>query len=65
MTSQESSRRLLNTVEGPKGKATMYEVVRPGSERPEYEVESSGKTESYPTMGEAYLEAKSITGATS
>ena len=47
---------LLTVVEGPKGKAELYEV--PGPEKqPVYEVRHGGKKETFVTMGEAYLVA--------
>ena len=48
-------------VEGPKGKAEIYEVFTSG--RPlEYEVRFQGETVMYMTLGEAYIEAGEKTG---
>jgi len=56
-----SSRTLLTTVEGPKGKADLFEVV--GSDpQPSYEVISGGTTQSFKSMGEAYITAGELVG---
>ena len=48
-------------VEGPKGKAEIYEVV--GSNKiTEYQVKMAEKTESYKSLGEAYIEAGEMAG---
>ena len=49
-----NSRTLLNTVEGPKGKAELFEVVD-GGPQPVYEVVCGGTTQSFKSMGEAYI----------
>ena len=48
-------------VEGPKGKAEIYEIYNSG--RPlEYEVRFQGQAVVYMTLGEAYIEAGEKTG---
>lgn len=48
-------------VEGPKGKAEIYEVV--GSNKvTEYQIKMGNKTESYKSLGEAYIEAGEMAG---
>lgn len=56
------------TVEGPRGKAEIYEVVpenERGSYEPSYEVEHDGKTESFASEGEAITAAQQMVGAPS
>ena len=48
-------------VEGPKGKAEIYEVV--GSNKiTEYQIKMGSQTESYKSLGEAYIEAGEMAG---
>ena len=61
MTTSGPSRTLLNTVEGPKGKAELYEVVDSGPQ-PVYEVVCGGTTQSFRSMGEAYITAGELAG---
>ena len=62
MSTQDNSRTLLHTVEGPKGKAELYEVISSGQSQPQYEVDFGGSTISFKSMGEAYIEAGSLSG---
>ena len=51
---------LLTTIDGPKGKAEIFEVVQPvesGGQRFEYEVRYNGQTETCKALGEAYIVA--------
>jgi hypothetical protein len=53
----------LTVVEGPNGKAELFEVADDGTTvATEYQVEFNGKSQSYQTMGEAYIEAGSLAG---
>ena len=61
MTTQDS-RTLLHTIEGPKGKAGLFEVINAGQAQPKYEVEFGGATTSFSSMGEAYIEAGNMSG---
>ena len=56
-----NSRTLLNTVEGPKGKAELFEVVD-GGPQPVYEVVCGGTTQSFKSMGEAYITCGELVG---
>ena len=48
-------------VEGPKGKAEIYEVV--GSNKiTEYQIKMGNNTASYKSLGEAYIEAGEMAG---
>lgn len=49
------------TVEGPKGTAEIFELWKPG-ESMAYEVRFQGGTETYRSLGEAYIEAGDRTG---
>ena len=61
MTTQDS-RTLLHTIEGPKGKAGLFEVISAGQAQPKYEVEFGGATTSFSSKGEAYIEAGNMSG---
>jgi hypothetical protein len=50
------------TVEGPDGVAEIFELWRPG-ESMAYEVRFKGSTQTYKSLGEAYIEAGRSTGA--
>lgn len=50
------------TVEGPNGTAEIFELWRPG-EAMAYEVRFKSATETYKSLGEAYIEAGDRTGA--
>ena len=56
-----SSRTLLTTVEGPKGKDDLFEVVDSGPQ-PSYEVICGSATQSFKSMGEAYITAGELVG---
>lgn len=62
MTTKDGSRTLLHTIEGPKGKAELFEVISSGQAQPKYEVDFGGTTSMYSSMGEAYIEAGKISG---
>ena len=51
----------VTVVEGPKGTAEIYELWSPGKAM-EYEVRFQGKTVTYKSLGEAYIEAGELTG---
>jgi hypothetical protein len=53
---------LLRAVEGPKGKAEIFEVQEEGTTRVIYEVRFNGKTEKCLAMGEAYITAGELSG---
>ena len=61
MTTQDS-RTLLHTIEGPKGKAGLFEVISAGQAQPKYEVDFGGTITSFSSMGEAYIEAGNLSG---
>jgi hypothetical protein len=48
-------------VEGPKGKAEIFEIFGDGRNL-EYKVVCGNKTESYKSLGEAYIEAGEMVG---
>ena len=52
------TRTSITTVEGPNGTAELFEVAEDGSAvATEYAVDFNGKTQTFMTMGEAYIEA--------
>ncbi len=56
---------LLTAVEGPKGKAEIFEVVQQaesGGQRFEYEVRYNGDTQTCKALGEAYVVAGELAG---
>lgn len=58
---------VVTSLEGPKGKAEIFEIVQPvagGGQRFEYEVHSGGQQQRVLTLGEAYIIAKEIAGIT-
>ena len=58
---------LLTALDGPKGKAEIFEVVETvssGGQRFEYEVHNQGQVQRFLTLGEAYITAKEAAGAT-
>ena len=61
MTTKDS-RTQLHTIEGPKGKAGLFEVISSGQAQPKYEVDFGGATTSFSSMGEAYIEAGVLSG---
>ncbi len=48
-------------VEGPKGKAEIFEIFGDGRSL-EYQVKHEGKTDVYKSLGEAYIEAGNLVG---
>jgi hypothetical protein len=53
----------LTVVEGPNGNAELFEVADDGSTvATEYQVEFKGQSQTYQTMGEAYIEAGVLAG---
>jgi len=57
----------VTSLEGPKGKAEIYELVQSfpsGGQRFEYEVHNQGQVQRVLTLGEAYIIAKELTGTT-
>ena len=67
------SRELYFTVEGPKGKAEIFEIVSEATSgadtqhpwEPEYEIQFQGKSETYRSEGEAITAAQELVGAQS
>jgi hypothetical protein len=54
----------LTVVEGPKGKAELFEVADESTTvATEYQVEFNGASQSFQTMGEAYIEAGVLAGS--
>ena len=58
MTTQNAP---VAVVEGPKGKAEIYEIFNPGQPL-QYEVKFGGKTIPYKSLGEAYVDSGTMTG---
>ena len=58
-----ATKESLTTIEGPNGKAELFEVADDGTTvSTEYVVEFNGKNYNFATMGEAYIEAGSLAG---
>ena len=58
-----ATKSVLTTIEGPNGKAELYEVEDGAKHvETEYVVEFNGKEYKFTTMGEAYIEAGTLTG---
>jgi len=56
---------LVATIEGPLGKAEIYEVTRTlpsGPLQVEYEVRSGNESQIFPALGAAYIAAGELTG---
>lgn len=56
---------LLTTIEGPKGKAEIFEIVQPvesGGQRFEYEVRYNAESQVCKALGEAYIVAGELAG---
>ncbi len=56
---------LVATIEGPLGKADLYEVTRTnadGALRVEYEVRKGGDVQKFAALGAAYIVAGELTG---
>jgi len=51
----------IAVVEGPKGTAEIYEIEA-GDRSVEYQVKCNGRTETYKSLGEAYIEAGEMAG---
>jgi hypothetical protein len=63
----EQEENLLETFEGPKGRAELWEVVatdpaRPGIEKVEYQVRINGQSQSRLTIGEASILGCELSG---
>ncbi|HWO74153.1 MAG TPA: hypothetical protein VNN21_11425 [Dehalococcoidia bacterium] len=58
MTTSEAP---VAVVEGPKGKAEIYEIFGDGRNL-EYQVKCNDKVETYKSLGEAYIEAGQMVG---
>jgi hypothetical protein len=57
---------LVATVEGPLGKADLYEITRnleSGALQVEYEVRSGDQVQKFPALGAAYIAAGELTGS--
>lgn len=57
---------LVSSVEGPRGKAEIYEhvlMVAGGGQRFEYEVQCQGTSQRFLSLGEAYVTAKELAGS--
>ncbi|MEK9659600.1 MAG: hypothetical protein VW450_06635 [Chloroflexota bacterium] len=57
-----STKSVVASVEGPKGKADIYEVIS-GSGPTTYEVSFKGKETPFLSLGEAYIEAGDKVGS--
>lgn len=58
-----ASKTSLTVIEGPKGKAELFEVSDEGATvATEYQVEFNGASQTFQTMGEAYIEAGELAG---
>ena len=56
---------LVTTVEGPKGKADIFEIPKPmpsGGQQFEYEVRFQGQIQACKALGEAYIIAGELSG---
>jgi hypothetical protein len=56
-----SNQTAVTVVEGPNGKAEIFELWSPGKAM-EYEVHFNGQVLTYKSLGEAYIEAGEKTG---
>lgn len=57
---------LVATIEGPLGKADLYEVTRTlpdGAMEVQYEVRKGSQVQKFPALGAAYITAGELTGA--
>ena len=59
-----ATKTLITEVDGPKGKAGLYELAEDGSAAVavEYGVEFKGNLTKFLTLGEAYIEAGDLAG---
>lgn len=70
---QDLNKELYFTVEGPRGKAEIFEIVPDGADgtgperswEPVYELQFGGRTEPYASEGEAITVAQQLVGAQS
>jgi hypothetical protein len=51
-------------IEGPKGKAEIYEYLVPEKNIIEYQVKCNGEVKTYNNLGEAYIDAGELAGNT-
>lgn len=63
----QTARELIESFQGPNGKADLYEVVRTNPDRPyveqvEYEIVFNGHAETRLTVGEASIRACELSG---
>ena len=61
MTNETANRAPVAVVDGPNGKAEIFELM-PDSRTMEYRVRFKGKTVTYKTLGEAYIDAGGMAG---
>ena len=52
----------IAVIEGPKGKAEIYEFVSVAAQALEYQVKFEGETQTFNNLGEAYLTAGELAG---
>jgi hypothetical protein len=57
-----TTEEVIATVEGTNGAALVVEVPKRDGKGPSYEVRFKGKTETFLSMGEAYITAKEKAG---
>lgn len=64
-----SAEELLTVVEGPRGKAEIFEIIKPSppemareGQLVEYEVRFGGQRQVFKALGEAYIVAGELTG---
>jgi hypothetical protein len=65
----EVTRELLTVIDGPKGKAEIFEVIKPSppemaleGQLVEYEVKFGSDTQTFAALGEAYVTAGELSG---
>jgi hypothetical protein len=65
----DQTRELLTVIDGPKGKAEIYEVIKPSPKEMalegqlvEYEVRFGDQTQTFAALGEAYVVAGELSG---
>ncbi|MGE0057327.1 MAG: hypothetical protein AB7T32_05035 [Dehalococcoidia bacterium] len=52
----------IAVIEGPKGKAEIYELVSAAAQAIEYHVTCNGETQTFNNLGEAYITAGELAG---
>jgi hypothetical protein len=57
-----SSETPIAVIEGPKGKAEIYEYLVPEKNIIEYQVKCNGEVKTYNNLGEAYIDAGELAG---